>query len=271
MYTAHGFHFTPKQRWLQRLPSQAVEWLAGRVTDRLVVINDADYESALRLRLVARDRLEKMPGIGLDFGWYDRSSDLLAEAEILRRDIGVPKDQPLFTMIAEMTPRKGHRDALQAFAIMNHGGAHLALAGQGPLESAIVQQSQDLGIAHRVHLLSQVSDVRPLILASQATLLPSLREGMARAVMESLALGVPVVGTNIRGIADTVGDDGGILVSLHDVVAIASALDSLSTAPPLDARQRDEIRSRIEPYAIGNIIAQHERMYGELLEELAGR
>jgi glycosyltransferase involved in cell wall biosynthesis len=271
VYTAHGFHFTPDQPWFRRLPSQVVEWLAGRVTDRLVVINEADYLSAKRLRLVSPGHLVHMPGIGLDLGWYDRTPELLERAAGVRTELGLGADQPLFTMIAEMIPRKAHAEALDALAAMTHTHAHLALAGDGPLLATIEQQIRDRGLSSRVHLLSRVADVRALIVASQATVLPSYREGLSRAVMESLALGVPVVGADIRGIADAVRPDGGVLVAPGDVAALAAALDTVASEPTLDAEARQAIRARLASYSIDSLIASHEALYDDVRDEFARR
>ena len=57
-----------------------------------------------------------------------------------------------------------------------------------------------LGVADRVHFLGHRPDIPALVRASVAVLLPSEREGLPRSVMEALSLGVPVVGTRIRGI-----------------------------------------------------------------------
>ena len=71
VYTAHGFHFGASERegpaeWL----FSRFERLAGRWTDRLIVINADDLATARRLRLVAPERLCLLPGIGVDLDWY---------------------------------------------------------------------------------------------------------------------------------------------------------------------------------------------------------
>lgn len=265
VYTAHGFHFGTGRAWRHELPFQVAEWLAGRYTDRLIVINETDRCNAERLHIVRRGRIVHLPGIGLDLAWYDRSEALLRRAARLRAEMGLPDASPLFSSIAALHPGKGHHDALVALTLMRRADAHLAFAGSGVLRAHLEDQIARHHLGERVHLLGEVEDVRPLMLASDATVLPSAREGLSRAVLESLALGVPVVGSDIRGIADTVRPGGGVLVPPHDVQRLATALDAVADRPPLDALGRIRLRDRLAPYSIDALLTAHDRLYDDLL------
>jgi len=265
VYTAHGFHFGTGRGWGHELPFQVAEWLAGRYTDRLIVINETDRRNAERLHIVRRGRVIHLPGIGLDLAWYDRSEALLRKAVLLRAEMGLPDTSPLFSVIAALHPGKGHHDALVALTLMRRADAHLVFAGSGVLHADLEEEITRHHLGERVHLLGEVDDVRPLMLASAATVLPSAREGLSRAVLESLALGVPVVGSDIRGIADTVRPGGGTLVPPHDVRRLAAALDAVADRPPLDAAGRARLRDRLAPYSIDALLTAHDGLYDELL------
>jgi glycosyltransferase involved in cell wall biosynthesis len=261
VYTAHGFHFGVGAMKARHAPVALAEWLAGRVTDRLVVINETDLRNARRLRLVAPDRVVHHRGIGVDLDWYDRD---VVVVDDVRDKLGVG-ECPMFTIVASLHPGKGHLDALGALAAMRSDDAHLVFAGDGLLEQQLRARVAELGLDGRVHFLGQVSDVRALVVASTATVLPSSREGLSRATLESLCLGTPVIGYDIRGIADTVRPDGGVLVPVGDVNALAGAMQSVIDAPPFDDDVRRSIRQRLQPYSISSILDQHERLYEALL------
>jgi glycosyltransferase involved in cell wall biosynthesis len=270
VYTAHGFHFAPGQNPLVNAAFIAAEWIAGRWTDRLVVINDHDVHAARRFHLVRGDRLVYMPGIGLDLDWYRASDDLAAAGFRLREELGIPRAAPLLTIIAELSHRKKQDLALRALALLDRRDVHLALAGEGPRSAEYRQLARSLGISDRVHFLGHLGDVRPLIVTSAATLLPSYREGLSRAVLESLAMGVPVVGSDIRGIADVVEPDGGLLVPPGDVAALAQAItEVLETPRPAD--MADRVRQRLAPFSLDDLIAAHEQLYGSLLGRTNGK
>ena len=124
-----------------------------------------------------------MPGIGLDLDWYDPTPEMLTRSQAVRADMGLADDAVLLTMIAELFPRKGPQDALAALARMDDPRVHLAFAGTGPYRDDLVSMAHDFELIERVHFLSHVADVRPLILASRATTLPSYREGLSRSVL----------------------------------------------------------------------------------------
>ncbi len=104
VYTAHGFHFyeggNPVANWAFAL----AERVAGRWTDRLVVINPEDYEAAMRNKIVPRDRLRYVRGIGVDTGWYSR--DRLEPDAVPRalEAIGMDPSSRYFVTVGELQP-----------------------------------------------------------------------------------------------------------------------------------------------------------------------
>ena len=264
VYTAHGFHFYRGGSPLKNAAYLNLERLAARWTDRLIVINEEDEAAARGHGLLPPEHIVHMPGIGLDLSAWSRET-VLASAPGglgLREELGLTPDDTLFLMVAEFNPGKRHRDAIDALAMAGRPDFHLALAGRGPLEGAVRAQAEGLGLAGRVHFLGQRSDVPWLMLASLATVLPSEREGLNRSVMESIALGVPVLGADARGIRDLIVEPShGILFPVGQPAALAAAMVKMAGDPPKE-------RPRPDPaWDIGNLLRAHEELYGELLEE----
>jgi glycosyltransferase involved in cell wall biosynthesis len=267
VYTAHGFHFGASD------DDGVVEWLfarleriAGRWTDRLIVINDVDRDLAQQLRLVAPERLLLLPGIGIDLDWYRVTPQVRAEADGLRERLGLGGGDVLFAMVAQFEARKNHRLVLQALERLGRRDLHVAFAGEGQLEAALHEEAEQLGIADRAHFLGAIDDVRPLIAASAATLLPSFREGLSRAVLESLAMGVPVIGSRVRGIAELVEPGGGTLIDPTDADALAAALARLAKGPA-GCFDRALVAERLQPCGIDHLLAAHDELYDELLAQ----
>lgn len=268
VYTAHGFHFFEGGNPKRNVAYKAAERLGGRWTDREIVINTEDFAAARDLRIVPLDRLRLFPGIGVDLDHYTPTPQMRAEGEQLRADHGIPANATVYSMVAEFQPRKDHRTAVAAFAQLPDRDSHLMLAGLGILEDAVRQQVAELELEDRVHFLGLVEDVRPLMLTSAATLLPSHQEGLSRAVMESLAIGVPVVGGRTRGIRDLVDDDLGILVDVADVPGLARALTDV-LAFPTGGDLRARSLERMEQYSIDRVVELHDELYADLLAERA--
>jgi glycosyltransferase involved in cell wall biosynthesis len=267
IYTAHGFHFHRNGSRLRNGVFLALETLAGSWCDRLVVINQDDQKAALKEGLVQPDQLYYMPGIGLDLSHYSGQSLSETERNQIRQELGLQQEDVLFLAIAELIPRKRHADILQAIAQLQEPQIHLAVAGDGPLAQSLRDLSQQLGLAHQVHFLGFRSDIPQLMSASRASMLVSEQEGLPRSVMESLAMGLAVIGSRIRGTEDLLANGGGRLVEMGDVSGIAQAMKWMLDHPDEAAQMGQQGRQQVSPYDISNILALHDALYADVLVE----
>jgi glycosyltransferase involved in cell wall biosynthesis len=268
VYTAHGFSFYPRGGLARNALFIAAERLAGRWTDRLIVINDEDHAAALKHRIVPSRRLVLMPGIGLDTQWYSRSSVPAEEIAAARARLRIGPGTPLFAVVGELSRRKRPLDVVAALERMEHRDCHLVFLGDGPERARVEAAIREAGVGDRVHLLGPVMDVRPTVASAAALVLASRMEGLPRCVMEALSLGVPVIATDARGNPDLVAPDAGIVVPVGDVSALARAMDRILDDP--DEARAMAVRGRrriVERYEISILIARHEDLYQELLAE----
>ncbi|MEA3216897.1 MAG: hypothetical protein QOJ19_3053 [Acidimicrobiia bacterium] len=264
VYTAHGFHFHPDGHKATNKAFEMAEKLASRWCDRLLVINQTDFDAAVRLKLAPRGQVLQFPGIGVDLDWYRPSAELMCAAQELRSQLGIKQDDVVFSDIAEMTPRKNHETVLRAFALANDARYHLVLAGDGELRQELEAEVVRIGVADRVHFLGKLRDVRPLLLASAASILPSRREGLPRVVLESLAMGIPMIGSRIRGITELIGDDGGAIVDADDAQGMAEAMHRFARTE-LGPALPPSVAERMRDYSIENLLELHENLYCELM------
>ena len=264
IYTAHGFHFYRGGPPLRCAAFRALEKLAGRWTDYLVVINREDEEAARQL--LPPERVRYMPGIGIDLECYAPEAVTEADVARVREELGLQSAERHFLMIAEFIPRKRHRDALAAFARLDRPDVRLAFAGTGPLVEEMRRRADELRISDRVRFLGVRRDIPALVRASVALLLPSEQEGLPRSAMESLSLGVPVIGSRIRGTADLLQGACGLLVPVGDVTALAEALARVLDNPDESRDMGRRGRERMAEYNVGKIIELHELLYEEALQ-----
>ncbi|MDR3164346.1 MAG: glycosyltransferase [Synergistaceae bacterium] len=258
VYTAHGFHFHRGGHKRSNFIFRKLEQLAGKWTDKLIVINREDYDAALKFRIVPERDLIRMPGIGLDFARYDGTSVSKTDVKQIHDQLGMKGDDALFSMIAEFRPNKRHADAVNALAKMGHVNTHLAFAGDGPAKEPIQHLAKSLGLSKRVHFLGKMKDVCPLIMASRAVLIPSEREGLSRTGMEAACLGVPIIGSDARGVKDIVLPNRGLLFPLGDTFALRDAMQQMIETPYRHTTPDPGWR-------IENLIQLHHELYSSLL------
>jgi glycosyltransferase involved in cell wall biosynthesis len=104
-----------------------------------------------------------------------------------------------------------------------------------------------------------------LIQASDATTLPSAREGLPRSIMESMALGVPVIGSRIRGIEELLAEGAGMLFDLGNIDEFTECIRQLATKPPLRRACAQAGLERVKLFDIGRVLECYERIYSEVL------
>lgn len=115
----------------------------------------------------------------------------------------------------------------------------LVIAGDGPLRADLVAQSGRLGLDDAVTFPGNVTDFAGAVQAADVFALPSLWEGLPLVLLEALAAGAPVVGTDIDGVREVIVDDeSGLLVAPGDPIALAAAIALLA-----DPGRRERLRA----------------------------
>jgi glycosyltransferase involved in cell wall biosynthesis len=266
VYTAHGFHFYEGQQSLPHLLYRSLERLAGPWTDYLVTINAEDERAARALGGIAPEHVRRIPGIGVDIDRFAEGSVSMEAAAAVRDGLGIPPGAFMLTMIAEFSPVKRHEHLLQALVRVRNPHVMLVLVGDGPLESRVRTRVQELELAARVRFAGYRRDIPGILKASDALVLVSEREGLNRSVLEAMAAGRPVIGTDTRGVADAVGDDAGWIVPKHDIAALAQVIDAAAANPAEATHRGAAARARAETeFALPRIIAEYEELYREAL------
>ena len=195
-----------------------LEKIAAPWTDYLVVMNSFDAEMAARHRIAPPDRLLSIPGIGVDRSSYYGPAAVPEFARTaIRRELGLQDGEPSSSWSAEFIPRKRHADAIAAMAHLPDTPAYLLLAGDGPLLEKMKALAVSLRVAGRVHFIGLRNDVPRLLRAADVALLPSQQEGLPRAILEAMAMGVPAIGSDIRGTRELLASGAGRLFPTGNV------------------------------------------------------
>src|SRR6185437_1994010 len=142
---------------------------------------------------------------GIDTDWYtDRSSreDQLAR----RRDFGFHADDFVIGICSGLRAVKAHRDLLAAIARLRSRGvaAKGLLIGDGPERPTIERAIARLGLEGHIAITGVREDVRPLVCACDVMTLVSHSETFSLAALESMALGKPLVMSDVGGAGEQV-------------------------------------------------------------------
>lgn len=266
IYTAHGFHFYKRGSAARNHLYRSMERLAAPWTDYLVTINAEDFEAARVLGGIAPERVLLIPGIGVNTELFAEGSVTAEQVSSLRRSLEIPDEAFVLTQIAEMAPVKRHDHVLAALEQVRDPRVILVLVGDGPLEPQLRERVTALGMTDRVRFAGYRRDIPTVLAASDALVLASEREGLARSVLEGMAAGLPIIGTDTRGISDAVGPEAGWIVPRDDITALAAAIAEAASNNTEAVRRGTLARERVcAEFALPRIINAYEELYREAL------
>jgi glycosyltransferase involved in cell wall biosynthesis len=181
-----------------------------------------------------------------------RDAARLGKPSIQRRNrarskFGLEGDQKVLVTIGRQDFQKGQRYLLEAMAMLvsNHPHFVLLVAGRsGDVSGELESLRNRLGLQDRVYFLGHREDVPEILAAADLFVFPSFYEGLPGAVIEAMALGLPIVASDIEPVRETVEEGrNAILVKPASPVELASAirriLEDRQTALAYGARSRE--------------------------------
>jgi len=179
---------------------------------------------------------------------------------------------PVLGTVGRLVHTKGQVYLLRAFAeiLRTFPKALLCFAGSGPLLQELMDETEKLGMASRVRFLGFQKDVAAFLETIDLFVFPSLAEGLALAVLEAMARGVPVVASRVGGIPEILdGQPCGRLVAAKDVTGLSQAVvDVLSQGEEALRRMGLLARRRVEEgFALKRMVSEIERIYERVAEE----
>ena len=150
---------------------------------------------------------------------------------------------------------KGFDRLLKAFSLIDRSGIDLVILGDGTQRSALLEISQELGIAPYVHLLGVVADVDAWYRHATCFVLTSHNEGFANVVAEAMASGCPILSFDCEhGPAEILdGGRNGILVAQDDITGLAVAIQRLVADQALRRRLSNAGQHRAMAYSVGKV------------------
>jgi glycosyltransferase involved in cell wall biosynthesis len=166
---------------------------------------------------------------------------------------------------------KNHTCLIRAINILKttYPQIRLVLVGRGypgdieNSEEEILNIIRTLGMEHRVILTGYREDIPELLKSFDVFCLPSFSEGLPVSVLEAMAAGIPVVGSDVRGIKEVISDDEtGLLFPSNNVEALALSLECLVNSCPLrEALKHKAFRFVVENHGVKAWVSRYEELF----------
>lgn len=268
-WTIHNYQFElradqlPGQRWLLKPKKYIHNALYRTVSERIngfIAVSD-EVEQAIRQTIrVDQLRITTICN-GVDVRRYQRKVDRMA----IRESLGLEEDDQVMILVGTLKEQKGHYYLIQAAAplIAKNNNLHILFPGDGPLRASLQQQVQQLGLEKNMHFLGSRKDIPDLLAASDYFVLPSLWEGLAMALIEAMASGLPVLATCVSGSQHVVvSGETGLLVPPGDVDQLRQAISEMIATPERAKKMGQAGSTRAEAiYGAGKQADEHLALY----------
>lgn len=264
IYQVHGFHFfagAPKKNWCLYYPIE--KWLAKK-TDAIITINEEDFKRASSFRLRNNGQVYYVPGVGVDLGQFVIDDEVRKEK---RLELDIQKEDIVLVSAGELNINKNNRVIIEALAKIKNDKVHYFICGQGELEKELRTLAENKGIKKQVHFLGYRTDMKELLLAADVFVMPSIREGLSRSIMEAMASGLPCLVSRIRGNCDLIIDnEGGYLCNPYSVDEFSDGINKLLL---LETRCRFGIfnKTRVKKFSIDVVQDSLIKCYKNVFED----
>jgi glycosyltransferase involved in cell wall biosynthesis len=262
IHTFHGLNLYDGMPGFRSYLFKSIETLGCRCGDSILSQSREDMDLAVKEKICSADKLHYL-GNGIDLSRFNPDNIQPSEVIALRNELGISPQQKAIGFIGRSEREKGICEFVEAANLLKKQGVqarYLVIGPQQPEKRTAITPCELLRMCEAREdfiFLGYRNDIPLLLALMDIMTLPSYHEGIPRSLMESAAMGKPVVATRVRGIQETVLDGKtGILVSPRSGSELASGILTIMNNSAL----REEFGRNAREHALKNF---DERLFFE--------
>ena len=214
------------------------------------VLKNADgifaVSKALRQEIIATGVSGIAEKTKLSWNSVDISKFSLKDDDSFKKEFGL-FDKPIVLFVGNLIKRKNVGALLEAKKIAK-SDYYLVIVGDGPLSKKLRKKVEDENIPDVIFTGSR-TDVENIIPNCDFLVLPSFSESFGLVLIEALACGKPVIGSDVGGISEIINEDVGLLVNPNDISLISNSIDRLVDDEELRAKLSANARNRAKDFS----------------------
>ena len=273
VHTLHSLVFHDYQNRFVNRTWRLIKKALAPMTDFFISVSEVISEKAIAAGIAPAEKFRTIYS-GMELDWFLNAK---FDAAKIREEFGIPLDAPVVGKIARLFPLKGHDQLMDAAPeiVRRVPNVRFFLIGDGMLLEHLQQRAREYGILNNFVFAGLIDRTRipEMISAMDVVVHTSLREGLARVLPQSLAMGKPCVSFDIDGAREVVIDDKtGYLVDAFDSETLADRVATLLNDAEMRQRFGENGRRHVDPnFRAEKMVADISDVYQTLLGQHADR
>ncbi len=228
IYTVHGLVLNEALSALKKSFYGFLERRAARRRAYTIAVSQEDYNGLLSSKCASAEKMQIIHN-GIP------AMDFLGK-QAARQQLGLPADGLCIGTIANLYPNKGVDILIQAAAKLSPDILEkitmIAIIGEGPQREKLEKMVTLQGLSKVIKFCGAQKSAARLLKAFDIFVLPSRKEGMPFAILEAMQAGLPIIATDVGGVAETLGQSA-IVVSSESPESIEKGLRGIIIDPIL--------------------------------------
>jgi glycosyltransferase involved in cell wall biosynthesis len=242
------------------------ERISSVITDKIITLTERERDEHIHEKIAPAEKFVTIPsGVSLE-----RFNNIRVDIKEKRGELGIPDDAFVIGTVGRLVPIKGHQYLISALPgiIKKFPRTVLLLVGDGHLKPKLEEQAKSLNIRDYIIFCGWRHDIPEVITLFDILVFPSLNEGMGRVLIEGMALGKPIIASDVGGIKNLIKKGiNGILVPPADEKALEEALLHLMENSSLADKLGKEGKNIAFPdFDASTMVTKIDNLYRELLK-----
>lgn len=260
-----GFDVNPIKKFIYTVLNRFTECFV----DRFIVVSEAlDKVMRERHRIEPQKLVTIFNGIETD-EYSIPDEEVMCGKSRLREELGLENNVPVIGAIGRLVWQKGFEYFIDVIpeVLKEFKEARFLIVGEGPLENKLKVKSKKLKVDDKVIFTGFRNDIKEILASIDIFVMPSLLEGLPMILLEAMAMGKPIIATDIEGIKEILENGRtGLLVPPRDPQALSEAIGDLlihkDKARQIGLAARKAVEER---FGVDIMVQKVEGAYEELL------
>jgi len=267
----HTFHGHVFEEFFSKFKSEIfvyIEKMLALLTTRIIAISPLQlYELSQKFKIAPLKKFVIVK-LGVELEHFLN----LQKNNKLKESLGIPAGDKLIGIIGRLVPTKNHLLMIRVLKKLRDAGinVHLCVVGDGEERGKIVKLQEELGLNGYVHFLGWERHIQRIYSGIDLLAQSSTTEGTPFTVIEAMASGVPVVATDVGGVADLLLDNqNGLLCKSNDASGMADNIIKLLQDSEFTDKLRQNAKAFVkENYTQKRLIRDVDQLYTGLFSEI---